>query len=64
MKEFRIVWAFVPTSQNPTRVSFVTAYSPENAQSILQDHIERTEGHLMSVLSIEVAPYIPRGQIK
>lgn len=64
MKEFRITWAFVPMRYNPTRVSFVTAASPQDAEGILKDHIERTEGQAMGVYTVDLAPLVPQGAVK
>ena len=64
MKEFRITWAYVPTSMNPTRVNFVVADNPNDARQVLVNHIERTEGRKMSIHSVEEAQVPPAGVVK
>lgn len=47
LTEFRITWAFVPMTHNPTRVSYIRAASPDLAKIELRQQIERTEGRIL-----------------
>jgi len=55
MNEYRITWAFVPMSQNPTRVNFIEAEDRIKAKVALVDKIERSEGRTLGIYTCEIA---------
>jgi hypothetical protein len=55
LPEYRLTWAFVPMSQNPTRVSFIRAANPVLAKLAVTRHIERTEGRILGFYTCEPA---------
>ena len=54
MNEYRITWAYMPTSQNTTNVSFIEATDIDDAEDKLIDKIERTNGRMLGVYTCDL----------
>jgi hypothetical protein len=64
MKEYRVKWTQVPTAYNPSHVVFIEAASPQDAEAIARDHIERTHGvGSWIVFEVSESVAVPAGKV-